>query len=555
MDEVKLFCSKDCPDTCSFKASIKEDKLLITPDKEPFLKNGFVCKKLKGFYKREIKNNKARSFYTKNTKRIKDEYVIEKLADFLIKNKNKKMLFYRGSGSLGYYMGFWDKLFSNFKNCYFVKGSPCDETGIIAHEEDFGVCMNPPIENLKNVETIILFGKNAYTVSPHLFVYLQNLKKEGKKIIYIDPIESQTAKLADRFIQINPATDGILAYMLLAEKGFVETKNNLADITGISENDFTYLLKNIKDEKTAFIEGFGMQRYSNGKNIVQWINRLAYYTHNKDNLYYSRLSKEGLKPIKLNKKNRINIGDIPDFLNKGVFDIIIAVASNPVVTMPEGQIWEKAMKKAVSVIIDTNYTKTTQYADFFIKVGGMFAQKEIQGSYFFNKTLTRTKLINNMDSDIDIVKTLSKMLDIQLEIPKIQEIISQSDKKERVFENRKIELLYPKRELNKIRLITLSNFDYLNSQTDITDKDSIYISKETAKKTGIKNNTDVIVKNKLGEYIFRCFISDRVKGDNAYAYKNRSVFINRLTKSLTTDAIYGISYYDLFVDIVPLKST
>ncbi len=551
MDEVKLFCSKDCPDTCSFSARIsKNGKMIIKPFADEFLDRGFVCKKLKGFYKREITDNYAKSFFVENGIKKIENGVLEKLAGYLYNNKEKKILLYRGSGSLGYYMGFWDKLFSNFKNCYFVEGNPCDETGIIAHIEDFGICTNPPIENLEKTDTIILFGRNAYVTSPHLFVYLQKLKNLDKKIIYIDPIKSKTAEIADRFIQINPATDGLLAYSLCAEMGYVEKKYNLLNEIGISKEDFKYLFDNIKSNKTGFIEGTGLQRYSNGKNSIQWINRLAYYTHNLNNLFYSRSSKEGIEKIKTDKKHAIGIADVAGFLDSDFFDIIIVVASNPVVTMPQNSIWKKALKKATTVVIDTNETETSKYADFFIKVGGMFAQEEIQGSYFFNKTLTRERLLDFGNSDIDLIKRLAKLLDINLKIPKIDEINTQISIGERIFNEKRIKLLLPKTEGLKIRLITLSHEDYLNSQTETLKNDTIFISQEIAISLNIKDGDRVTIKSDIGLCSVQCFVSDKIKGYRAYAYKNRSECFNSLTKSLPTDAIYALSYYDLFVELI-----
>jgi len=551
MDEVKLFCSKDCPDTCSFFGTVDErGELSVIPSKERFLKKGFVCKKLKGFYKREVANNNAKSFYIKNGEKIQSNDTLEQFADFLIKNKDKRILFYRGSGSLGYYMGFWDKLFSNFENCYFTNGNPCDETGIIAHIEDFGICSNPPVENLQHVETIILFGKNAYVVSPHLFVYLQNLKKLGKRIIYIDPIKSKTSEIADKYIRINPAADGLLAYAILAEMGYFPKKYELFEKIGISKKDFEYIIDSIKPEKTGIIEGAGMQRYFNSKNAIQWVNRLAYFTNNTNNLYYSRSSKEGLEKIKINKKHIINIAEITSYLRKDFFDIIIVVASNPLITMPENSIWKKALQKTKTVVIDTNETNTSRFADFFIKVGGMFAQEEIQGSYFFNKTNKREKLINSDNSDIDMIKRLSQMMKINMKIPRIEEINANIPVKDRKFSEKQIDLLDPRIEESRIRLITLSNENYLNSQTEMLQYDSIFISRELSLNLGIKNGEVVIIKSKIAKCKVRCFVSEKVEGFNAFAYKNKSECFNKLTESKPTDAIYALAYYDLFVEII-----
>ncbi len=542
MDEIEFFCSKDCPDTCSFYYSNINNKFSTKH------KRDFVCSKLKGFYNREILNNNDQSFYTIGEKRVYKNVLYE-LADFLKQNSDKRILFYRGSGSLGYYMGYWDKLFSNFENCYFVKGNPCDETGIIGHIEDFGKCVNPPVENLENVESIILFGKNAYTTSPHLFVYLRSLAKKGKKIVYIDPIESQTSIIADRYIQINPSTDALFVYELLSRMKYEKQKDGLLDEIGINKDDIDYMLNLIQDNKTAIIEGAGLQRYSNGKNNIQWINRLAYHTNNIDNLYYSRSSKEGIEPIRIKKKNIINIAEIPDYLDKDFFDVIVIVASNPVVTMPQNNLWVNALKKSKSIIVDTNITKTAEHADFFIKVGGMFAQDEIQGSYFFRKTNIRKKAVKGVDSDIDVIKKLSKALNVDINIPPVESIHFEDVPYKRDYIYHNLDLIKPYSEKGRIRIITLSHSRYLNSQTEMTDKEIIYISKQVSEKYGIYDTQEVTIENGLGSFSVICKISDKIQGNSAFAYKNRNSTLNALTKSRNTDAGYALAYYDMFVNL------
>ncbi|HCW92588.1 MAG TPA: hypothetical protein DHM44_02795, partial [Flexistipes sinusarabici] len=277
------YCSKDCPDLCSFDITVKGGKADIKPSQHYFLDVPFVCTKLKHFFDREFSDVKS---FVKNAaeeqKPCSHKDAVWETAQFLKRNRDKKILFIKGSGSLGYNMYYWDKLFSNFPNCWFVEGGPCDETGIYAHVKDFGCIKNPAVTNLSQAETIILFGKNARNCSPHLYAYLKKMKKNGKKIVYIDPVKTATAELADKFIRINPGTDGLLTAALLEEivPGQGRKIDGILEKTGLLSEDFNYLKECVKDGKTAFIQGFGLQRYSNGANIVSWINRLAVYTNN-----------------------------------------------------------------------------------------------------------------------------------------------------------------------------------------------------------------------------------------------------------------------------------
>jgi len=147
----------------------------------------------------------------------------------------------------------------------------------------------------------------------------------------------------------------------------------------------------IKFKKTAFITGYGLQRYKNGKNIVQWINKLAYLTDNLEYLYYGRSSKSNLKNLNIDKKNLINVAKVVGLLKENYFDILFVVAANPAITYPDSSEWQRCLKKIKLIVVDTIETETTKYADYFIKVGGMFCQEDIQSSIFSNSLKTRKK--------------------------------------------------------------------------------------------------------------------------------------------------------------------
>jgi anaerobic selenocysteine-containing dehydrogenase len=545
---MKYFCSKDCPDGCSFE--ILEDGS-FSPLSNSFDKYPFFCSKLRKFYKRELE--KAACFYKEKNVKIECDHntAIDKMSEML--NTSKKVLYLRGSGSLGYKMKYWDYLFSKFENCYFVSDNPCDETGVVAHEEDFGVCTNPSVENLKNVDTIIVFGRNARVTNQHLYAFLKNLKKE---IIYIDPIKSETTKLASKYIRINPASDGVLCHYILGSLGYIENKANLEQtiqITGISKEDIEFLKSNIKFGKTGFITGFGLQRYSNGKNIVQWINRLAYYTGNMDNLYYGKSSSAHISGIDVEKKNKITIKEFYEKLEEDYFDMIVIVGANPIVTYPEISFLRKYLDKNRLIVVDTNITETVKLADIFIKVGGMFAQDDILGSYFFDEIINKREKYLNYISDTDVVKELSSRFGFDINIKSVDEL--KYDKKPifRKFNNKDIKLLSPFSDKG-LRLITNSHTLYLNSQlADIPIKeDYLHISEEDAKNNGIGDGEIVELFNDLGKLRIRAKISDKVAKGYIMVYKSRNYFgetPNILTKIKQTDANMAVSYYDTFVNI------
>ncbi|MEF3255114.1 MAG: hypothetical protein K6348_06070, partial [Deferribacterales bacterium] len=146
----QFLCTKDCIEACRLEI---DDNLLFFPKDHP---SGykFICPKLKKFLKRELIDNKDESFYTLNNIKYQasQENVIKIISKKLAENHDKRILYIRGSGSLGYMNIAWDLLFSHFPNIYFFEGSLCLSTGQSAHIEDFGIAINPSINNLKNVE-------------------------------------------------------------------------------------------------------------------------------------------------------------------------------------------------------------------------------------------------------------------------------------------------------------------------------------------------------------------------------------------------------------------
>ncbi len=544
MDWIKHFCSKDCPDTCGFYARIKERELEARINDWGFLNNQFVCRKLKFFFEREIKNNKA--YHLVDKKKVDLDTVLTKITSFLKNSKDKKILYYRGSGNLGYSMFAWDIVLSQFDNVYFVDGSPCDETGIEAHIEDFGVCTNPPINKLKEVDNIVVFGKNAFVCSPHLYYYLKQIKKT-KTLVYVDPLRTKTADLAHEFLQIEPGSDGVLANGILNLLGKSELKvDNVSAITGLNFEAIDFLVRLFKRGKTAIIEGYGLQRYRNGKNSIKWLNRLAYHTGNLDYLYYSRSSKEGLKKPNIKLKNTIFISDVSELLRQGFFDAVFIVAANPIMSLPDNEVWKKALNKSEVIVVDTNFTQTTEFADIFLKVDGMFVSKDIQGSYFFNKTLKKEAIFNGL-SDFDAARELAKKLGVKFEFS--LDSIQKADIQKRRFSNIEIDVNAPIKNNNLTRFFSLPHPSYLNSQNIPKDEEFLFISNELNKKLSIKSNEKVIVSNGKNISIFKAKLTNKLKGNTSFVYKSRFEGVNRIFKSIPTDTKRGIAFNDTFVEI------
>ncbi len=76
--------------------------------------------------------------------------------------------------------------------------------------------MNALYQDFENTDLIVIWGTNPPTDSPpDKMKKVLAAKKRGAKVLVIDQMRSQAAKLADEWIGIRPGTDGALALSMM----------------------------------------------------------------------------------------------------------------------------------------------------------------------------------------------------------------------------------------------------------------------------------------------------------------------------------------------------
>ena len=558
---MNFFCSKDCPDLCGVE--IHDDSSLRSYKAKPELWSspGFVCRKFQDFATREVNNGLDSWQQQENEKLVyKDSAAaLGALADWLAPFRGKNILYLRGSGSLGYNMGYWDQLFSAFTNCVGVNGNPCNATGGAAHELDFGTINNPHISRLAEAETIILYGKNAAVTSPHLYTYLKKLKKSGIEIILIDPVKTATAGLADHYIQIQPACDGLLACALLTELGHEPDYQVplLLDAAGIDADAFALLLERLRSKKVAHIQGIGLQRQENGMNAIRWINRLAHFTDSVERLFYGHSSKRRWHKHPARFATQIGLDELPVRLAAGEFDLFVNIAANPAVTYADSNLWARALSRTPTLVVDTNMSTTAAYAGFFLKVGGMFAQADFQNSYFFPHDYSRPAFTTEL-SDMQAARELARHLDISL-VVRSEDQLRAPEPPPRNYRTESLELHWPQ-QMSDFRLLSAAHLEYLNSQ--IVDGQEqglqvVHINPLDAEQHEIQNGDTLRIDGDCGAFSAHALITDEVPVNTLMCWKNLPMlkgFCNSAVPGRRTDAGVGLAYYAAEVRIFKVNS-
>ncbi|HFL2514820.1 TPA: molybdopterin-dependent oxidoreductase [Clostridioides difficile] len=313
MDIIKKLshgCTLDCHDCCKFNVYTKGNNVVkIEGDKNHPYTKGFICKKGMAHLDRLNHKDRIKTPMLKVDGVWKEisfdkaiEIMAEKLTYYKEKYTSKSVMHYDqyGSGSVLKYIG--DIFFNFYGGVSRHKGGPCWSAGMHAQKYDFGVAKSHAIEDMLNSKSIFVWGKNPAYTTIHTMQIIKKAKEKGIKIVVIDPIYTKTAQIADKYVQVNPGTDGALAIamakIIVEDKlydeeyinsyviGFEEYKKYLSslelsfliDECSVKENDIRELVDLYTNKYSSINVGYGLQKYKNGGNTIRAINALGAIT-------------------------------------------------------------------------------------------------------------------------------------------------------------------------------------------------------------------------------------------------------------------------------------
>ena len=310
MKKISHGCTLDCADCCKFNVYVKNDDIIkIEGDKEHPYTKGFICKKGLAHLKRL---NHSKRIY-KPLIKINDKWkeiefdeainiMVKKLSYYKSKFGSKSILYYEQYGNGTVLKSIGEKFFNFYGGVSLSKGGPCWSAGIAAQKLDFGDSRSHSLEDMLNSKNIFVWGKNPANTTIHTMQMIKMAKEKGSKIIVIDPIETATAKLADKYIKIKANGDKALAlamaqiiiknklydekYIKIYVNGFEEYKSyilslNIKDLSkecGVEISTIEELVKLYCQKYSTILLGFGMQKYKNGGMTIRLIDALGAIT-------------------------------------------------------------------------------------------------------------------------------------------------------------------------------------------------------------------------------------------------------------------------------------
>ncbi len=450
---VHAVCSLDCPDSCGVLVTVDtatERAVKLQGDPAHPVTRGFLCGKVARYLDRvyapdrvlhplrrragvakgalvsgrepeafeRISWDDALGEIAAKLGRISDEFGPEAILPYS----------YAGTiGQLGY--GSMDRRFFHRLGASQLDRTICSTAGGTALTSVYGVKLGTPPQDFAHAGLVIAWGANIHGNNIHLWPFIEQARRQGARLVVIDPYRTRTAALADEHLVINPGTDALLAlglmhvifcdgledrdYLRSCTHGYEELRAHamsaahapsaVAAITGIAAETIVRLAREYaacSHGKAAAIRvNYGVQRAENGGTAARAVCMLPLITgswkQRGGGLLLSvsgsfpfataRLQMPELmlqSPLKRHART-INMSSLGGALAGADVKALFVYNSNPAAIAPNQNAVLAGMRRddLFTVVHDQFFTDTADYADLLLPAPTFLETKDVQGAY------------------------------------------------------------------------------------------------------------------------------------------------------------------------------
>ena len=445
---VHAVCPHDCPDACGALITIEDGRATrIQGDPAHPVTRGFLCAKVARYLDRVYSPD--RLLYPLRRVAPKGEGT-GTLADFeritweealdeiviaftrIIQNEGSEAILpYSYGGTLGALNGSaMDHRFFHRLGASQLDRTICSTPGEMGVRSVYGIKLGTEPEQFRHSRYIIAWGANIHGNNVHLWPFIEEARRNGAKLVVIDPYQTRTARSADWHLAINPGTDVALAlglmHVIINESlydayyvsrhtiGFEQLRirvqqyspEKVAQWTGISADDIRRLAREYATTRPAAIRlNYGIQRCENGGSATRAVCMLPCLIGSwKDvggGLQMSvseafMLNKDALKRPDLMPKipaaggtrpprtiNMVELGHALTELHDPPVKALFVFNSNPAAVVPDRNrtLTGLCRRDLFTVVHDQFLTDTCDYADLVLPATTFFEHKDLVPSY------------------------------------------------------------------------------------------------------------------------------------------------------------------------------
>ena len=442
---VHAACPHDCPDACGVLVTVEDGRATrIQGDPSHPVTRGFLCAKVTKYLDRVYSPERVlfpmRRVAPKGQGkgnagdfvRISWDQALTEIADRFKQISTEfgpeAILPYSYAGNMGVlsYAGMSHRFFHRLGASQ-LNRTICATAGGDALITVTGRKLGTEPEQFAHSKYIIAWGANIHGNNVHLWPFIEEARRNGAKLVVIDPYKTRTARCADWYLPINPGTDVALAlammHVIINENlfdaeyvskytlGFEKLKERVqeyppervAQITGISAGDIQTLAREYATTTPAVIRvNYGVQRAENGGMAVRAISMLPCITgswqHMGGGLWLSLsgafpFDRQSLEMPELMLKsplgrpsrtiNMVELGQALNTVNDPPVRAIFVYNSNPAVVAPNHNDVVRGFLRPdlFTVVHEQFFTDTVNYADIVLPATTFFEHKDLLSAY------------------------------------------------------------------------------------------------------------------------------------------------------------------------------
>src|SRR5579862_7136354 len=478
---VHAACPHDCPDACGVLITVEDGRATkIVGDPAHPVTRGFLCAKVAKYLDRVYSPERvlypmrrvrpkgptapgegARA--TQQWQRISWDEAIEEITSRFKKIAaefgSEAILPFSFGGTLGMLnSASMDRRFFHRLGASQLARNICSAAGEAGLESVYGIKLGTEPEQFRHARYIIAWAANIHGNNVHLWPFIAEARRQGAKLVVIDPYRTRTASCADWYLPINPGTDAALAlammHVIIREKlhdadyverytlGFEQLRDKVqkytperaARWTGIAASDIVRLAREYATTHPAVIRlNYGVQRSEGGGMATRAVAMLPCITGSwkeiGGGLQLStsgsfKLNKEALKCAHLMHKplgrdarevNMVELGKALNSLDDPPIQALFVYGCNPAATCPNHNEVIRGLRRLdlFTVVHEQFLTDTTDYADIVLPATTFFEHKDLQiayGHYYVQISDQAIEPLGESRANVEVFRALADRL-------------------------------------------------------------------------------------------------------------------------------------------------
>ena len=480
---VHAACPHDCPDACGVLITVEDGRATkIQGDPAHPVTRGFLCAKVAKYLDRVYSPDRVlypmkrvvpkgpvpdkNAPPTQAFERISWDEALQTIADKFrsvgAEFGPESILPYSYGGTLGKLgYGSMDRRFFHRLGASQLARTICAEAGATGIKSVYGVNMGAEPEQFAKSKYIIAWAANIHGNNIHLWPFIEEARRNGAKLVVIDPYRTRTAALADWHIPINPGTDVALAlgmmhvifqenlhdadYLAKHTLGHEELRQKVEEYppervahwTGMAADEVRKLALEYATTRPAIVRlNYGVQRSQNGGMATRAIamlpcvigswkeigGGLQLSTSGGYGLNNATLERPELMTKSLGRPartiNMVELGKALNEVNDPPVKAMFVYNSNPAAVAPNHNDVIRGLLRPdlFTVVHEQFFTDTTDYADILLPATTFFEHKDLQsayGHYYLQMSNQAVEPLGECRSNVDVFRALAQKMGLE----------------------------------------------------------------------------------------------------------------------------------------------